>query len=179
GLGQEVVLRLGVSAPAGSLVRFGPPGQGGITRLAHDVSPLDWPIQAVPSTINLTNEGERSLLLEGWMQLVQAEGKQPLAQARSTLFERYREEVIPRSGFFSVNGWHALEDGRRRWTQGTALSIFRNPQRPVSIELEGLNDQLAGRIAPANILFRLNGHVLGALNSSGAFRQRYLVSEEL
>jgi hypothetical protein len=173
------VLRLGLLAPAGAVVRFGPSEQAGTNLLEQDVEGLDWPMQAFPSTIILTNEGERPVWLQGWLEIVKAGQDTQRQRAELEMFERHREEVIPASGFFEINGWYKLEDEKRRWTRETAFARFRNPHKPVSVEIAGVIHGLAGGISPANVSIRLNGHILGEVNAPGAFRQSYFLSDEI
>jgi hypothetical protein len=182
-LGEHVdlgeVLRLGVLAPAGALVRFGPANLADTTRLTEDVTALDWPMWALPTQLTLTNEGTRPVWLQGWLEIVKAGADLHRAQQGVEIFARPREEVIPHSGVFEIIGWHALEEGQRRWTQKTAFARFRNPHKPTSLEVAGVNQSPSAGIAAAHVSIRLNGYTLKEVNSSGAFRQSYLLSEEL
>lgn len=163
------VLRLGVLAAAGSVVKHNVFGQEETIRLAQDVSALDWPIRGELSRISLTNESARPLRLLGWLEVVAEGWRAGSGPAIPGIFEWYQEEVMPHSGLFVVSGWHSLEEGQRRWTKEESLAIFRNPRRPVVLAIEGVIRPYPDVTPPTKATIWLNGHALGEVGSVPQF----------
>jgi hypothetical protein len=182
-LGRQVqggeLLRVGVWVPAGARVRFGAADRAQSTLFTQDAYALDWRIQSPPATIVLTNEGERPIWIQGWLEIVVPGWESDHHRLRSAFVERHREPVLPGSAFFGLGGWYPLEEGVRRWIREAAFALFRNPFKAACIELEGVVPGWAQGIASPQARVLLNGQTLGELDTPGAFRQKYCVSEEV
>jgi hypothetical protein len=172
-----VTLRLGAYLPKGAVIRISSAGGEETIHLSEDQFGIGWPITEQPMEIALTNEGDRQILLAGWLQLVDSQGSGNLPSEE--IFERFREEVLPGSRFFIADGWHSLAGGPRRWTKDTSLAIFRNPRQTVALNLEGFLPVQPNGAAPRAVHIFVNGHLMKVLQEAGSFAQTYLVRKEV
>ncbi len=173
--GQSASLRLGAFVPKGSTISISSSDIQERIRPTRDLLVIDRPITGLPMEMTLANEGERSVLIPGWLELVSREGRLKNLLATQGIFSQFREEVIPGSGFFTVNGWHGLEEGKRRWSKIAALSVFRNPFKPAALKIGGFLPSQSGGKATVS----LNGRVLGEVVDGGGFTRAYLIPQEL
>jgi hypothetical protein len=167
--GKRIFLRLGVFAPEGSTISLGPANRRELMRVAQDLTVIDQPIAEFPFEITLVNEGDRNVVVPGWLEVV--DSVQRRAVRPEALFQRFQEQVVPGSGVFVVDGWHALEGGNKRWTTTSSHSVFRNPSKAVALHLQGhLPDHMGieGRVV-------VNNRLLGKLDKPGEFNTSFLV----
>jgi hypothetical protein len=172
--GKGTSLRLGVFAPEGATIRVGVANTLEPIRVAlKDLAVIDRPIEEFPLEITLANEGGRSVMVPGWLEVVDSvRGRDVEPEA---LFQRFQEEVVPGSGFFVVDGWQRLEQGKQRWTTAASHSVFRNPSKAVALNITGsLPDQpgIEGHVV-------LNDRILGKLDRPGEFSASFLVLPEV
>ncbi|MDE2322853.1 MAG: hypothetical protein KGL31_13235, partial [candidate division NC10 bacterium] len=172
---QSTTLRLGAFVPTGSTISISSSDTQERISPPQDLLVIDRPITRLPMEMTLTNEGERSILIPGWLELVSREGRLKNVLATQGIFGQFREEVIPGSGFFTVNGWHGLEEGKRRWSKIAALSVFRNPFKPAALKIGGILPSQSGGKATVS----LNGRELGEVVDAGEFTRTYLIPQEL
>jgi hypothetical protein len=158
---------VGVFAPEGSTIGVGGASGQELIRAAKDLAVIDRPITEFPMEITLVNEGGRSVVVPGWVQVVDPARRRLEPQG---VFQRAREEVIPGSGFFVVDGWRGL-DGGRRWTTASSHSVFRNPSKAMALSVQGYLPDQPG--IEAHVL--LNDSLLGTLDKPGEFSARFLV----
>ncbi len=162
---RPLVLRLGAFVPAGSVVRIDAPGEPETSRAALDSLVIERPIREVPARLSLSCQSDRTVLLPGWIQLVESGA---LPRVTEGVLDLFRVEALPGSGFFIVDGWHDTEPGLR-WTQDRALAVFRTPPGPATLAVEGWLPGGAGTTA----WLVLNGHQLGQIDQPGVFRRSF------
>jgi hypothetical protein len=88
-----------------------------------------------------------------------------------------RDEVLPRSGFLAVSGWHGPEESGR-WTRGTALAVFPNPGRSASLVIDCFLWR-PGVAPDIKIALLVNGSVVGPPACSGASSEAFPLPEAL
>jgi hypothetical protein len=167
--GQPASLRLGVLAPPGSTIEVGGAGGQELIRVTKDLAVIDRPIAGLPMEITVVNRGSTGLMLPGWLEVIDPTRQRDIEPQEA--WQGFREEVIPGSGFFVVDGWQGLEAGGRRWTTRGSHSIFRNPSQAMALRIQGhLPDQPGTEAAVV-----LNGTLLGKVDKPGDFSAGFLV----
>jgi hypothetical protein len=177
--GMPARLRLGMFAPSGAAIDLHLAGRREVLRADDDLYTLEVPLEQFPLALTIENVGTRGIPLLGWLELVDGQGRDSNALPREALFGYLPEEVLPGSGVFVADGWHGLEEGRKRWTTGVAFGIFRNPLKPLALQLEGFLPFPPQGTSPVVARVLVNGHLLGELREPGNFAQRYAVPLEI
>jgi hypothetical protein len=163
--GRPLVLRLGAFVPAGAVVRIAGEGRPETQRAVRDAPVIERLLPALPARLSLASEGDRGVLLPGWVELAEPGTLPPITEGA---LDRLPAEVLPGSGFLVVDGWHGPEPGLR-WTRARALAVFRTPPAPASLVVEGM--LLGGQGPTARLV--LNGHQLGQIDQPGRFEATF------
>jgi hypothetical protein len=172
-VGKRGVVRLGIFAPEGATLRLSSASGEELIRVQKDLEVLDQPITRFPLDLTLVNEGARSVVAPGWLEVVDAAN--PGRVKPGALFHQGLEEVLPGSGFFVVDGWYGLEPGPQRWTAAASVSVFRNPFSAVALSIRGGLPDLPGVEARVT----LNDRQLGTLREAGEVNATFPVPPEV